>query len=114
MKNKPIANPISERLDRKLRERGMTAYLLCKRTGYAEGMISVAKTRKNSFGSAVMLYDFARELGITSDELISGVQQITEKERFKELEQDRDHWQKKYEDLSAELQALKNNLNKIK
>lgn len=91
----------------------MSTYELCKRTGTAEGKVSVAKTRKNSFGSAIMLYRFAKELGITADELISGERQISEQERYRLIEKDRDEWKQKYENLLKKIHSFKQNINQI-
>lgn len=107
MKKPDFENPISERLYNKATQRGMSIYELCKKTGYAEGKVSMAKRRKNSFGSAKMLYDFSQALGTTSDYLISGKEsQLDRDQLIQTLIKEKIEYKNKYEELKKRLGLL--------
>lgn len=107
MKKILFENPISERLYNKASQRGMSIYELCKKTGYAEGKVSMAKRRKNSFGSAKMLYDFSQALGTTSDYLISGKEsQLDRDQLVQELIKEKIEYKSKYEELKKRVSLL--------
>lgn len=107
MKKSDFANPISERIYNKVTQRGLSIYELCKRTGHLEGKVSMAKRRKNSFGSAKMLYDFAAELGTTSDYLISGKESPLDRDQLvQDLIKEKIEYKTKYEDLRKKVNSL--------
>lgn len=104
---KTFENPISERLHNKASQRGLTIYEICKKTGHAEGKVSMAKRRKNSFGSAKMLYDFAQALGTTSDYLISGKEsQLDRDQLIQELIKEKIEYKNKYEELKNKVNSI--------
>lgn len=107
MKKPDFENPISERLYNKATQRGMSIYELCKKTGHSEGKVSMAKRRKNSFGSAKMLYDFAQALGTTSDYLISGNEsQLDRDQLIQTLIKEKIQYKDKYEGLKKRVSLL--------
>lgn len=107
MKKQLFENSISERLYNKAAQRGLTIYEICKKTGHAEGKVSMAKRRKNSFGSAKMLYDFAQALGTTSDYLISGKEsQLDRDQLVQELIKEKIEYKSKYEELKKRVSLL--------
>lgn len=108
MKNKStIQNPISERLLKKISDRGLTVYELAKRTGHAAANVNVAKTRKNSYSTAKMLYDFAQVLGTTTDYLISGKESALDRDKMiQQLIKEKIEYKTKYEDLRKRVGTL--------
>lgn len=107
MKKQLFENSISERLYNKAAQRGLTIYEICKKTGHAEGKVSMAKRRKNSFGSAKMLYDFAQALGTTSDYLISGKEsQLDRDQLVQDLIKEKIEYKTKYEDLRKKVNQV--------
>ena len=105
---KPFANDISRRIQELVDKRGITIYSLCKKTGYNEAILGVAKYRANSFSSAKMLCDLAKELGTTVEYLVSGdTPAFTKDEMVKKLTSERDDYKNKYETVSKSIEDMK-------
>lgn len=110
---KPFANDISRRIQELVDKRGITIYGLCKRTGYDEGILAVAKARTNSFSSSRMLCVLAKELGTTVEYLVNGeTPAFTKDAVVKKLTSEREEYKNKYETAMKDMEDLKKILSR--